>query len=227
MPTVDPGAQTVWSLGRGKRNGPQSVEVRVDVNDDVVEKVKTNNTVFAVLSVPEHYVSVDQAAVSRQRVDVNSTQQIYFHARWSDNGSDTVDGAIYINGAAYVTNSTGWATVNAASPVIVNISWLVTGVDVHGFYAFKQEAPSPWIVWDVLHAYDYGVSKERYRDVNSTQTIWVKIRYAYDGSTFNNSTGSLAIGGQLAEWNEQSVYWAINVSEPIVVQNNYTVPSEF
>ncbi len=227
LPTVDPGAQTVLEFGPWQAEaGLNQIEVRVDVNDDVVEKNKTNNMVSAVLNVPEHYVSVDQAAVSRQRVDVNSTRQIYFHARWSDNGSGIVDGAIYINGAAYVTNSTGWATVNATSSVIANISWLVTGVDVQGFYAFKQEAPSPWIVWDVLHAFDYGVSKERC-DVNSTQTIWVKIRYAYDGSTFNNSTGSLAIGGQLAEWNEQSVYWAINVSEPIVGQNNYTVPSSF
>ncbi len=82
------------------------------LNNDVVEKNKTNNVISSVLDVPEHYVSVDQALVSRQRVDVNSSQQVYFHAKWNDNGSDIVGGTIFINGTAYVTNETGWATVD-------------------------------------------------------------------------------------------------------------------
>jgi M6 family metalloprotease-like protein len=227
LPNIDPGSQTVLEFGPWQAEaGLNQIQVGVDVNDDVVEKNKTNNILSVSLDVPEHYVSIDQAVANKQRVDVSSVQQVYFHAKWNDNGSDISGGTLHINGSPYMTNSTGWATVDATSTVVANVSWLVTGVDVQGFHAYRQDAPSPWIVWDVLDAYDHGVSKERC-DVNSTQTIWVKIRYAYDGSRFDNSTGSLWIGGQLAEWNEQSVYWKINVSEQTVGQSNYTIPSSF
>ena len=227
LATLTPGSETVLEFRTWQAEaGLNQLEVKVDVNDDVYEKNKTNNVVSAFLDVPEHYVSIDQATVNRQRVDVNSTRQAYFHAKWSDNASDIADCTLYINGSTCLTNSTGWATLDATSSVTANLSWIVTGVDIGGFHAFKQEALAPWIVWDALQTYDYGLSKERC-DVNSSQMIWVKMQYAYDQSIFDSSTGSLWIGGRPAEWDVQNSYWVITVSEPDVGLSDYTVPSSF
>jgi hypothetical protein len=113
-----------------------------------------------------------------------------------------------------------------SSSVPTNVTWIVSGVDLHGFQAFKQEVPNPWIVWDILSPYDSGVSKERC-DINSTQIIWVKIHYSYDSRVFDNSTGSLEISGEPATWSSQNGYWMINVSERTIGQSNYTTPSSF
>lgn len=227
LPTIENGSETVLEFGPWPaRPGLNQIQANVDVNNDVVENNKTNNVASAILDVPAHYVSIDQVVVSKQRVDVNSTQQVSFHARWNDNGSDIAGGTLFVNDSAFMTNSTGWVTLDVTSPEVANVSWSISGVDVQGFQIYGQDVPSPWIVWDCLQAYDFGVSQQRC-DINSTQTIWVRTRYAYEGSAFDNSDGQLWINGRPADWNPQNSSWTLNVTQNTVGQSNYTAPTDF
>jgi M6 family metalloprotease-like protein len=225
LSSANPGSTTVVEFGPWQTKlGLNKIEVFVDANNDVVEKNKTNNIMSADLNVHPRYISIDRAEVSEQRADINSTQQVYFHAKWSNNGSDVFDGMMYVNGSAYAINSTGWIRLATTSSAIGNLSWLVTGVDVDGVWSFLQEVPNPYIVWDMLEVYDSGVSRERC-DVGSTQTVWVKVRYAYDGRVFDNLTGVLWIGGKVAEWNVEVGCWSVSDSRDSVGEGDYVVPS--
>ncbi len=227
LPMIENGSETVLEFGPWQAlAGLNQIQANVDVNDDVVENNKTNNAASAILDVPAHSVSIDRAVVSKQRVDVNSTQQVSFHARWNDNISDIAGGTLFVNGSAFITNSTGWVTLDVTSPEVANVTWSVSGVDVQGFQVYVQDVPSPWIVWDCLQAYDFGVSQQRC-DINSIQTIWVRTRYAYEGSAFDNSDGQLWIDGRRADWSPQNGYWTLNVTQDTVGQSNYTVPTAF
>lgn len=227
LPMIANGSETVLEFGPWQaRPGLSQIQANVDVNNDVVENNKTNNAASAILDVPAHYVSIDRAVVSKQRVDVNSTQQVSFHARWNDNVSDIAGGTLFVNGSAFMTNSTGWVTLDVTSPEVANVSWSISGVDVQGFQVYGQDVPSPWIVWDCLQAYDFGVSNLRC-DINSIQTIWVRTRYAYEGDAFDNSDGQLWIDGRPADWNPQNSDWTLNVTQNTVGQSNYTVPTGF
>lgn len=227
LASVDPNSTTVLHFGPWQaKSGLNQIRVSVDVNDDVAEKNETNNVMSVSLDVSPRDVVIDKALVSRQRTDVNTSQQVLFHAKWSENNSDVVDGTIYVNGSAYVTNSTGWITITVISPTVVKMSWLVTGVDVDGFMLYRQQVPDPYVIWDVLEVYDSGVSKGRC-DVGSDQTIWARLRYAFDGRAFDNTTGALWIGGKIAIWNGGNVYWCINDSRNEVSQSNYTIPTDF
>lgn len=228
LPPVTPNSTALVQFGPWHaKSGLNQIQVTADVNDDVVEGNKTNNVMLTTLDVyPSHTTVVDQAEVSRPRADIDSSQQVHFHAKWSDNSSDTVNGTLYVNGSAYVTNSTGWVSVEATSGSVGNFSYQITGADVNGFTSFIQQVPNPYIIWDTLEVYDYGVSRPRC-DVNSTQRVWVRLQYAYDKSIFDNSTGTLKIGGKSADWDEGEGYWHVIDSRHDVGQNNYTAPTSF
>lgn len=207
--------------------GLNEIQVVADVYNDVVENNKTNNAMSTTLHVyPPHTIIIDRSEISNARVDVNSDQKLYFHATWSDNLLDIIDGTLYVNGLPYVTNVTGWATLEVTSTSVGDTSYQVTGADFGGFTSFLQLTPSPHIIWDTLEVYDFRVSKQRC-DVNSTQTIWIKLRYGYDAKTFDNLTGTLRIAGKQAEWDQEKDYWYINDYRQDVGQNNYTAPSSF
>ena len=227
LPAVENGSGTVIEFGPWEAQaGTNHIRVNVDVNNDVIENNKANNLLSTTANVTEHYVSIDQAIVSKVRADVNSSQEVSFHARWNDNLSDIVSGTVFVNGTAYLTNSTGWITLDVTSAEAGNVTWTVTDVNVQGFVAFKQDTSSPSIVWDYLQVYESGVSKERC-DVNSTQTVWAKARFASDDSVFDNSIGLLWIDGEPAAWNPQNDTWTISVSQNTIGQSNYSVPTAF
>jgi M6 family metalloprotease-like protein len=207
--------------------GLNEIQVAADVYGDVVENNRTNNVMSTTLHVyPPHTIMIDRSEISKARVDVKSDQKVYFHATWSDNLSDIIDGTLYVNGLPYVTNATGWATLEVTSTSVGDISYQITGADFGGFTSFLQQNPDPHMIWDTLEVYDFGVSKQRC-DVNSTQIIWIKLRYGYDGNTFDNSTGTLRIGEKQAEWDPEKDYWYINDYRQDAGQNSYTAPSSF
>jgi hypothetical protein len=104
--------------------GLNEIQVVADVYSDVVENNKTNNVMSTSLHVyPPHTIIIDRSEISKARVDVNSDQKVYFHATWSDNLSDVVDGTLYVNGVPYITNATGWATLEVTSTSVGDISY--------------------------------------------------------------------------------------------------------
>jgi M6 family metalloprotease-like protein len=207
--------------------GLNAIQVVADVHDYVVENNKTNNVMSTSLHVyPPATIIIDRNEISNSRVNVDSDQKVYFHATWSENLSDIVDGTLYVNDVPIVTNATGWATLEVTSASVGDVSYKVTGADFGGFTFFLQQNPDPHIVWDTLEVYDFGVSKQRC-DVNSSQIVWIKLRYGYDANNFDNSTGTLRIGEKQAEWDTEKDYWYINDSRQDAGQNNYTAPSSF
>lgn len=227
LPSVNPSSTVTIEFGPwSAKAGTNQIRVLADVSDDVVESNETNNDMLSTLNVSERQVVIDDTEVSTQRAGVNTSQGIFIHGSWSNDGSDVVDGALYVNGTAYLTNSTGWISFATSSSTVGSALWHVTGVNADGILSWRQISPDPCIVWDTLEVYDYGVSKNRC-DVNSTQTIWARLRYSYDARAFDNSTGVLSIDGKAAEWNATSGYWFVTDSRHSVGQHDYAVPSGF
>lgn len=225
---VTPNSTVLVQIGPWQaKSGLNQIQATADVNGDVVESNKTNNVMFTSLNVyPAHTIIIDQAKVSRTRASVSSSQLVYFHAEWSDNGSSIVDGTLHVNGSAYEINSTGWVSFETTSTSVGDVFYQVTAAVSDGFTSFVQQVTSPHIVWDTLEVYDSGASKSRC-NVDSTQTIWVRLQYAYDKSIFDNASGTLNIGGEPAGWNAENGYWYTIDSQQAVGLINYTAPSSF
>ena len=204
--------------------GVNQIYVLADASDNVVEGNKYDNATSATLYVSPRPVVIDKATITRQRSDVNSTQYIFFHAKWSDTGSDVAGGTIYVNGISYTADSTGWIKLAATSRMVGKRYWRITGVNAEGVTSYRQESPDPYIIWDALEVYESGASKGR-ADVGSIQTIWARISYAFDGNVFDDSSGSIWIGGKLAKWDGEKKYWYITDSRTTVGRKDYGIAS--
>jgi len=127
------------------------------------------------------FVNIDKAFVSDDRADVGSVQTIGFHAKW-DNGSDVVGGKIYVNETMYITNGSGWITLNYSSSSVGKRSWSVTGVNVNGVTSYRQTVSNPTIIWDRVRV---TLSAKATRvNVGSNALVMHHAIYEYDGTVF-------------------------------------------
>jgi len=172
-------------------------------------------------------VIIDQTFVSDTRCDVGSTQTVGFHAKWAHDNASIVGGSIYVSGTEHVTNGTGWISFNTtAYNTVGKRMWSLTGVNCNGITLYGQNVTDPYIIWDQLEIYDYGVSDGRC-DVGTAQTVWMKARYDYDDEVLDDSKGYLSIGGIAATWDAGNGYWYITVSKNTVTKVDYPSPSRF
>ncbi|MCW4047992.1 MAG: DUF2341 domain-containing protein [Candidatus Bathyarchaeota archaeon] len=161
------------------------------------------------------YVVIDNAFVSDRRTDVGSVQNVGFHAKWSNNGSDIIGGRIYVNNTEYVTNTTGWIDLSTTSSVITRKTWVVTGVNCSGVTLYTQTAPTPSIVWDQIKITDGGITKNPIT-LGETTTIWFKAKYEYDNATFDGTHGILYLNTLPMSWstinNRWEYYYKANIT---------------
>ncbi len=119
---------------------------------------------------------IDQTFTSGDKADVKEAQLVGFHAIWEHDGTNVADAYVYVNGTAYVTNSTGWASFTVAYEVVGKRLWVVTDFEHPEATSYKTIVESPAIIWDKVvvdvevDSASLGASKVR-----------VKLAYAYNG----------------------------------------------
>jgi len=131
-------------------------------------------------------VIIDRASPLEARVDVGSTQRVYFHAAWEGLGSPVENGLIYVNGTEYVTNSTGWIASEAASNAVARKVWIITSVYANGVKEYVQEAPNPSIIFDRIKINSFSVADNRI-DVGDIASFNVAGVYEYDNGTWSGT----------------------------------------
>jgi hypothetical protein len=140
-------------------------------------------------------IIIDNAIVSDDRCNVNSTQTIYFHAIWANNHSAVQNGIINVtcidyttnatDFAIHMTNATGWVSFTNSSLMVGKRTWMVTGVNCSGITSYVQEALNPSIIWDRVNII-LAIQNDRIK-VGENATITWSGTYKSDGTTFSGS----------------------------------------
>jgi hypothetical protein len=173
-----------------------------------------------------NYVMINQAFVSDERADVGSVQLVGFHAKWSINGSDVVEGNVYVNGTSYVTNSTGWINFSVESSIARKDKWVVTGVNCNGVTTYSQTVQSPSIIWNRIKITDGGVSKGLLM-LGEKAIVWFKAIYEYDGDTFDGADGVLYLNGFPMSWSTTNNRWEYDYTATTVGAKVFTISGVF
>jgi len=124
------------------------------------------------------------------RVNVNTTQYVAFHAEWAINCLDATDGALKIfgNDTYQPVNATGWAVFPVTSLLPANVTFQVEKVQFGNITSFWQTAPNRTIAWDRVHV--VLSMDNNYVNVGSPADIsWGGSYYELDQTPFNASTG--------------------------------------
>ncbi|MEM3974274.1 MAG: DUF4398 domain-containing protein [Ignisphaera sp.] len=150
------------------------------------------------------------------RVDVNSTQSIYFFAYyWYDlqplRGEVTLNGTF--TGGKWVSGK--GIEVNVTHPTVAKVVYTPTRVSdsLYGLSAFilgYTEAPS--LIWDMVLVDASAVSKSR-ADVGSRQWVRYRLIHAFDGEPVTG--GSVILGGTPAVYRVDG-WWEVEVTSSLV-----------
>ncbi|MCD6431617.1 PQQ-binding-like beta-propeller repeat protein, partial [Candidatus Bathyarchaeota archaeon] len=144
--------------------------------------------------------------VTKRRCDVESVQTICFQAIWTENGSAIDGGTIFVNGTAYVTNSSGWISFNKAFSNVTAVSWVVTAVDCNGVGRYFQMAPTASLIWDRIIILEGGVTPQS-ADVGEWVTVWFKAVYEYDNENFY---GTLLVNDSETRYSSTNERWELS-----------------
>ncbi|MFZ7136978.1 MAG: hypothetical protein ACOWW1_00950 [archaeon] len=169
-------------------------------------------------------IVIDQAVVSDNHADVNSLQTVSFHVSHVIDGSDAVGASVFVNGTKYVTNQTGWVSLDFVSNEVAKTAVTITGVEYAGSTDYAKAVNDPEIIWDQLEitgaiAFDDSVP------VNSVQTIWLTADYAYVSTVFDDTTGTIFVNDDPMVWSSQNSRWELNVTSDTVGSVLYNVTS--
>lgn len=198
LSSVPVGGSVTVKVGPWKAvRGNHVVSAAVDPTDNVVESNEGNNQASASFYIKEAVkVVVDRTWVSRARTDANRTEYVGFHVKWN-NGSSISSGTLYVNGTGYPVNGTGWTTFPASYSRVGKLAWYVTGADVGGITLFRQDAPDPYIVWDMVSITLSPVGRS---SVGFQANIKAEAYYMFDRTPFqgtlkyNDSLVKYAVG---------------------------------
>jgi len=168
------------------------------------------------------HVIVDQAFVSDERADIDSTQTVCFHAKWNNDGSDVIQGSIYVNGTKYTANTTGWISFTVTSFQVGKQEWAVTAVNCGGVTAYTQTTPNPTIIWDQIQITNGGTTKESVT-LGETATIWFQAQYEYDNKIFDNTNGILYVNGLPMTWSATNNRWEYDYTPTTPGTKTFTI----
>ncbi|MGA2768595.1 MAG: NosD domain-containing protein [Candidatus Bathyarchaeia archaeon] len=193
------------SITHGTLTGGQTIHVVVTVDTTncsdpglYVAKlsVNANGTVpqwAVILTFTVRDIIIDISWASSEwpnRVNVDSTQYVAFHAEWAINCVDATDGALKIfgNDTYEPVNTTGWATFSVSSSSPANITFGVEKVVFGNVTSFWQTALNRTIAWDRVQV--VLTMDNNYVNVDSPADIsWGGSYYELDQTPFNASTG--------------------------------------
>jgi hypothetical protein len=151
-------------------------------------------------------IEVDRLFVSDERADVGSVQTVGFHLEWMCNRSDVKGATVEVNGTEYLTNQTGWATVNVSYDKVGKLAWDITGMEYDGITDYAKSVTDPSIIWDRVNVTDHIVVDEVVQE-NTEKTLWLTAEYEYDSAVFDNTGGTIFLNGEPMTWSSQNSRW--------------------
>ncbi len=169
-------------------------------------------------------IVIDDAIVSDNHADVNSIQTVSFHISHLIDGSDAVGASVFVNGTKYVTNQTGWVSLDFVSDEVAKTTVTVTGVEYAGSTDYAKAVSDPKIVWDQLEITE-ALTFDGLVPVNSVQTIWLKAKYEYASTVFDDTQGTIFVNDNQMGWSSQNKRWELNVTSDTVGSVMYAVTS--
>ncbi|UCG68756.1 MAG: hypothetical protein JSV09_13270, partial [Thermoplasmata archaeon] len=156
-------------------------------NSELIDELPDNDY----LSYIPPFIEVTDTYVSDKRVDVDSTQRIYFHSIWST-GKNMTTGFVYVNGTAYEVNNTGWISFDTYSNRVVRKTWTITGANALGVKMYNQTTSDPSIIWDEV---EVVIPRDQRLDIGSEIPLRF-VRYKYDGAPY---TGTLILNDTVVD----------------------------
>jgi hypothetical protein len=169
-------------------------------------------------------IEIDRAFVSDEHADVGSIQTVGFHLVWMCNGSDVAGASVDVNGVEYVTNETGWASLDTSYDTVGRVVWNVTGVAYDNLTDYVKSVSDPFIIWDRVNVTD-SVLFEGVVQVGSPQTLWLTAEYEYDSVLFDDSKGTIFLNGAPMVWSNQNSRWEYNATSNILGPQVYEATS--
>jgi len=169
-------------------------------------------------------IMVDCVVVSDERADVGSVQTVGFHVAWIVNDSDVAGAAVYVNGTQYVTNQTGWVSLDASYDVVGRVVWNVTCVTFDGLTVYAKAVNDPFIVWDRVIVTD-SVLIDGLVQAGSPQTAWLTAEYEYDSVIFDETKGTVFLNGEQMTWSRKNSRWEHAVTSTFLGPQVYEVTS--
>jgi hypothetical protein len=160
-------------------------------------------------------IEIDKVFVSDERADVDSIQNVGFHLVWMCNGSDVAGASVEVNGTQYLTNETGWISLDASHDTVGRVVWNVTGVVHNNLTEFIKSISDPFIIWDRINIINSFLT-DRSTQLGSSQTVWLTAEYQYDGECFDESKGTIFLNGQPMVWSNQNSRWEYNATSNIL-----------
>lgn len=142
---------------------------------------------------------IDQIFTSDDKGDVNEAQSVGFHVSWEHDGTDVVDASVYVNGTAYITNSTGWVSFDVTYDTVGKYVWIVTDFEHPEATSYKTTVENPVIAWDKV-----VVNVEVDSTSLGSSKVRVKITYSYDRGSVTGATTT--VNGKTCEEVEPGIY---------------------
>lgn len=173
--------------------------------------VSTNST-----SIIWDRLIVNYKARDDDRRDINTQGQVRFRLRSEYDNVFVQSGSVSINGtsATWDAGNSWWKITNSQSSVYSK-NFIVTAVswDVYGIIALNPGIATNGtsIVWDRIRIFEGGVSASL-ADVGTTQLVWAKAKYEYDGLLLNSTSGVLYVNGSTMVWSNSRARWEYNYS---------------
>jgi hypothetical protein len=146
------------------------------------------------LALPTHVV-IDDAFVTDARTDVSAQEHVGFHAKWSHDGSNIIDGIIYVNGTGHPVNGTGWISFPAGYDTVGKRKWTVTGVNCSYITTFEQTVANPEITWDKVQI-TLSIADDHINVGDSANVVVKTAIYKYDGTIY---TGAFTVNDTLTK----------------------------
>jgi hypothetical protein len=130
-------------------------------------------------------VVIDIASVSDVdgRTNIGSIVTVFFHCKWSTNGSAITTGSLFVNMTPYTINGSGWIDFTWSHASVNRLVWSVTGVAVNGIVQYDQRVISPSMIWDSLRV-SLTVADDRI-NVAENATIWISAVYEFDDTPYD------------------------------------------
>lgn len=144
---------------------------------DVEENISDLVISMGYPSLPEK-VNIDNSAISDERCDVGTIQQISIHASWAWDFSDATSIYISIDGTPYLTNTTGWISYTVQSEDISQKEWTIT--DVSDCDEYNILIANPFVIWDKIEISTVEVTRQ---DITSEAISWTG-KYLFNDETF-------------------------------------------
>jgi hypothetical protein len=144
-------------------------------------------------------VVVDQTYTTTEKCYIGELQSVGFHLSWNDDGSDVVNGSLFVNGTEYITNGTGWAIFDVYYNTIGKRSWTITNIQHINSTSYFIDIEPPAIIWDEIEV-----------DIDSSRLGFgfakVRVHIIYSFTKVSIANATIFVNGKQCKEIESGLY---------------------